>query len=370
MIKIIEIIKNNNNENIEIDTMILKELKVDKHKNNREIAEILNAKRHNIDMLMKKHDLKYKEKDYFFLKDLIDKGYNQKEIAKECGCSESAIRDNLKTLKLYEYFHIKNNTLESAKKREVNYTCCVCGKQTKEGYDVKKYKDNYYCKKHYNHIYRYGEIIEKTVYDKNDYVEKDSYIEIILRDKYQKQNSVCLVNKEDYSKVKNYKWYLSHGYAKTKGINKNSGISIHNVIMDNIDMQVIYDHINKNKLDNRKSNLRIVTHQENAMNMGKKCTNTSGVTGVKKYDKDLILKWDAGITFGYQNINLGRYTNFDEAVLSRLKGEIKYFKEYSPNYNKETNTILLEYKSQEDGLERIIELSMNGNILQNKIKGE
>lgn len=332
---------------------------------NQKISEIYNVTSHDINKLINDYDIRYKEYDYDYIKSLIDNKTSMKNMQKECGCGNKAMRTALLSIGLYEYYHIKNNTLDMVLRKKTNHKCIICGAEEKDNYDVKKYNGEYYCKKHYNHMYRYGKIINKTIYDKNDYVENGEYIQIILRDKKQSENGRCIIDKEFYDKVKNYKWYLSFGYCKTKGINKHSGTCIQDLIMDNLNKKHKYDHINKKKLDNIKHNLRKVTSQQNAMNMGKKHTNTSGVTGVALYKNDRVLKWDATITYKYKNIFLGRFISFDEAVHCRLKGEIEYFKEYSPNYNKDTNTIQITYISQDDNKEKYIEYNLDGNLILN-----
>lgn len=46
--------------------------------------------------------------------------------------------------------------------------------------------------------------------------------------------------------------------------------------------EIVTDHINGDKQDNRISNLRAATHSENAWNMKRSALNTSGVKGVSK----------------------------------------------------------------------------------------
>jgi hypothetical protein len=217
-------------------------------------------------------------------------------------------------------------------------------------------------------MYRYGKTYEKTIYDKNDYIfdKTNNIVKIVLRDKYQNINGYALIDYEDYNKVKDFKWYLSDGYCVTKGIEKNNGVDIYCVIFNDRNP---YDHINNDRLYNRKTNLRPVNNQQNSMNMSKKNTNKSGVVGVQRQNPKSP-RWIAGITYKYKSIWLGVYENFDDAVIARLKGEAHYFKEYSNNYNPTKNNITLEYISQEDNLLHHIEVSLEENIEQNYIVDE
>ena len=78
----------------------------------------------------------------------------------------------------------------------------------------------------------------------------------------------------------------------------------------NATKEEIVDHINRNKVDCRKNNLRKCTEQQNSFNKGIKITNTSGVIGVS-WRKDRQ-KWRAYITFNYEQVFLGYYRNKEE----------------------------------------------------------
>jgi hypothetical protein len=79
-----------------------------------------------------------------------------------------------------------------------------------------------------------------------------------------KNGAHAIVDDEDYEWLSQYKWHLSSdGYAKTC-INDET-IYMHRFIL-NPPKGMWSDHINRNRLDNHRHNLRVVTPRENAQN--------------------------------------------------------------------------------------------------------
>lgn len=93
----------------------------------------------------------------------------------------------------------------------------------------------------------------------------------------------------------------------------------------------VIDHINRNILDNRMENLRIVNKQKNEYNEKPlRTNNTSGIKGVL-WDKE-NKKWYAQITYFGKTIKIGRYISKEDAIVARLKSEMLFCgKEYAPN---------------------------------------
>lgn len=91
------------------------------------------------------------------------------------------------------------------------------------------------------------------------------------------------------------------------------------------------DHINGNTLDNRRANLRVVTHQENMMNKTDYKNNSSGVKGVNMNHQGL---WVARIQVGGKRVFLGSSKDKDKAIELRLEAEKKYFGKYDRKYLK------------------------------------
>ena len=82
------------------------------------------------------------------------------------------------------------------------------------------------------------------------------------------------------------------------------------------------DHINRIRNDNRFENLREATNQENDFNKGEYKNNTSGYKGVfLNKEKN---KWQAQIGINGKNINLGYFTNPEDASAAYETAKAKY----------------------------------------------
>lgn len=100
--------------------------------------------------------------------------------------------------------------------------------------------------------------------------------------KYKGLNFEVLIDTEDLDIVlKNGKWFASPTHGRCKKIYyyiyNNKTMGLHRLIT-NCPKHLQVDHINRNTLDNRKSNLRICTTRENCQN---KPTGKSGVKNIR-----------------------------------------------------------------------------------------
>lgn len=175
----------------------------------------------------------------------------------------------------------------------------------------------------HDRVYEYTDNKIKTKIKRQTRV-KNKYEEIgdTVYVKMNNCNDVMLCDKKDWEIVKNITWHKNNkGYA-AYGID-GSKEKFHQVIMPTKEGQMI-DHINGNKLDNRRINLRIVSKSDNCFNCKRK-TTVSGKTGVRLLPNG---KWGAFITKNKIVHNLGVYKDLREAVEARKKAEIEFFGMY------------------------------------------
>lgn len=142
---------------------------------------------------------------------------------------------------------------------------------------------------------------------------------------------VALVDDDDYEKVIAYKWYRHpQGYAKTHIQSTTKGVypklMMHHLIMPT-EKELMIDHINLNKLDNRKENLRMVTMSQNKANCPVRSNNKSGYKGVSYYKRRN--KYIAAIKVNYKKIFLGYFTDVVDAAKAYNEAAKKYFGEYA-----------------------------------------
>lgn len=152
-------------------------------------------------------------------------------------------------------------------------------------------------------------------YNVNEYeIDKDS-AKILTAKK-----EVILIDVEDLDLLKTYSWYISsRGYACTRINNKL--VYMHRLLMNPQNLQV--DHINRNKLDNRKTNLRVVTNQQNHFNMGINKNNKSGYTGI--YFNKECQKWCVQMKINGKYVFSKLFVDLELAIEARKKLEREYF---------------------------------------------
>lgn len=150
---------------------------------------------------------------------------------------------------------------------------------------------------------------------------------------YDSHQNEFYVDIDDFDKIKNNCWHKRKDDYFSARVNGKI-LLLHRVIMSCKDNEFVdYIHGIESRYDNRKNNLRIATRSQNNMNIRLKCNNTSGTTGVSWNNRDS--NWIAYIGVDCQNIVLGYFNNYNEAVVARKEAENKYFGEWSYDYSQQ-----------------------------------
>jgi|SRR6516164_8637231 len=99
------------------------------------------------------------------------------------------------------------------------------------------------------------------------------------------QGKFALVDNEDYQRVRQYEWkYESHGYARASINGKQ--IRMHQFILPS---EEGIDHIDHNKLNNTKGNLRAAGKSANGLNRSNSDAGISWRNQRKRYEVKIML---------------------------------------------------------------------------------
>jgi hypothetical protein len=124
----------------------------------------------------------------------------------------------------------------------------------------------------------------------------------------------ALVDADDYDRLAGFKWCLSSGYAMRKSP-RPAGVTckMHREVLGLVHGDGHEaDHINRDKLDNRKSNLRVVTRAVNGRNLSARTDGTSGLRGVSWHKRGQ--KWEACAKIEGVKHYLGLHIREDDAA--------------------------------------------------------
>lgn len=135
-------------------------------------------------------------------------------------------------------------------------------------------------------------------------------------------NNIFLVDAEEWEKIKNITWHEgNNGYIQNK--NRTTPFMLLHRVITKAEKGLVVDHINHNKKDNRKANLRVCTYSDNSLNHK---TLPKGISKIKRGN----LTFYAVQLKGKSKKNYrGCYKTYEEAKKQRDK-IIK--EEYGRNY--------------------------------------
>jgi hypothetical protein len=199
-----------------------------------------------------------------------------------------------------------------------------------------KHNSHGYCGKHVLQIKRHGKIIP----DKTRFEIRKRTVLIYL---YNKTNLInqAIIDKTDYDKVKKYIWWQrkdNYVLADTEF----GRIRLHRLITGAKEGEEV-DHIDLNPLNNRRSNLRVCTKQNNSFNRTSYKNSKSGIKGVWYSPANEC--WCSQITYQNKRVCLGSFSNPVEAAEAYNDAAIKYHEKFA--HINDIEDIKIKYKKRD-----------------------
>jgi hypothetical protein len=188
------------------------------------------------------------------------------------------------------------------------------------------------CKKHYRSLVRYGEIRRATI-DPNEFVIDGNECMIHLYNMKGECIAKAVIDSSDYELCRKYKWgwYVGKTSSYVTTLISRKSVALHSVLfgIENAPrFSIEIDHIDRNTLNNRRSNLRIGNRGNNVCNVAPYKNKSSKYKGVSLFRE--MGKWKAEIRKNRKGIYLGLFDSEADAARAynekakELHGEFAY----------------------------------------------
>jgi HNH endonuclease/AP2 domain len=138
-------------------------------------------------------------------------------------------------------------------------------------------------------------------------------------------DNVAVIDFKDWPKIHGLKFRLNRqGYAVTTTKAK---ILLHLILLGKAPRGKEWDHEDRDKLNNRRLNLRAITHLDNTRNRSLQINNTSGFRGVSWYRRDS--RWRAQIKIRGHKKFLGLFDSKYEAAFAYNEAAEVAFRQFA-----------------------------------------
>lgn len=189
--------------------------------------------------------------------------------------------------------------------------CPQCGRV----FYQKSNRGEKYCPKHSKQFSKYGKFMDsnpRTQLDPNEYIIHGEKVEVFTYDKFGNVKDSFWISLEDIDLIIKYKWASKEKSNGTYIVNEKLGY-LHHCILPKIKGTTV-DHINRNTLDNTRTNLRYATQNEQNLNQKKK-ESKFDVKGIYKY-RNKYYAYFKPDTENKRYVSYG-FDSYEEAVFAR-----------------------------------------------------
>jgi hypothetical protein len=141
-----------------------------------------------------------------------------------------------------------------------------------------------------------------------------------------KRKRLVMVDDEDFNYLDALNWQVDNQNVVSTHTKINGERLIHRIILKP-PKGVEIDHIDGNRLNNQKSNLRFATSSQNKINRGARKDNKSGYKGVSWHKQRKC--WTVRLTINGKYKHLGLYKDIKKAAQVYNQNALKHYGEYA-----------------------------------------